>query len=210
MQIIPLPGNGPSSNCYLIVDGFAVLIDTGCDERILHSLRKIGLPPEAVRMVINTHCHFDHVGCNELFTEAQICLHSADARQIEEMNDAVTLAGLFKREILPKVDRHLKDGDVIRMRTGTLTVIHTPGHTAGSISILTSTGVLFSGDTVFADAVGRWDLPTGNPDLLKRSLQLLAIKKFLQLYPGHGPPTTKNKIKSVLEDGIITSASKIP
>jgi hydroxyacylglutathione hydrolase len=210
MQIVPLPGNGPSSNCYLVLDGFALLIDTGCDERIVLSLRKLGIPPEAVQVVINTHCHFDHVRCNELFTEAKICLHSADAAQIEEMNDSVTLASSFKGEILPKVDRHLRDGDVIKMKTGSITVIHTPGHTAGSISLLTSTGVLFSGDTVFADSVGRWDLPTGSEAQLKRSLQLLSIKRFLNLYPGHGGPTTKDKLKTILEDGITSSLAKLP
>jgi hydroxyacylglutathione hydrolase len=126
------------------------------------------------------------------------------------MNDSVTLAAAQKVEILPKVDRHLKDGDVIETRNGSLTIIHTPGHTAGSISILASNGVLFSGDTVFADAVGRFDLPTGNKEKLQQSLRLLSIKKFLHLYPGHGGPTTKDKIRTILEDGIVQSPSKMP
>lgn len=210
-EVIPLPSKSISSNCYLVLDDDKkILIDAGCDERITSVLRRLGVSPETVDIVISTHCHYDHIQCNELFTEAKICMHSADARQVEEMNDSVTLAGMAKMEILPKVDHHLKDGEVIETRHGSLTIIHTPGHTAGSISVLTHNGILFSGDTVFADAVGRFDFPTGDRETLQKSLRLLAIKKFHHLFPGHGGPTTKDKIQTVLEDGLISSISKIP
>lgn len=209
-QVVPLPSKSDmSSNCYLVVDdGRAILIDTGADERILGSLRRLGVPAEAVDTIISTHCHFDHILCNELFTRANVCMHAEDARQVEDMNDKVTLAGMQKAEILPKVDHHLKDGEVIETKNGSLTVIHTPGHTAGSISILASNGILFSGDTVFAGSVGRFDLPTGNKAQLKKSLQLLSIKRFKDVFPGHGGPTTKDKLKTILEDGIVDSLSK--
>ncbi|MFH0961686.1 MAG: MBL fold metallo-hydrolase [archaeon] len=210
-EVIPLPSKSISSNCYLVLDEKrTILIDSGCDERLIGVLKRLGIYPEMVTLVINTHCHYDHLLCNEFFTEAKICMHAADARQIEEMNDRVTLASMAKVEILPKIDKHLKDGDVIETRNGSLTIIHTPGHTAGSICILASNGALFSGDTVFADSVGRFDFPTGDREALQKSLRLLSVKRFNQLFPGHGGPTTKDRIKTILEDGIIASVSKIP
>lgn len=210
-EVIPLPSTGISCNSYLILDDpVRILIDPGCDERILGVLRRLGIAPETIRLIINTHCHYDHIVSNELFTEAKVCMHGKDAVYVEEMNDSVTLAGMAKKEILPKIDHRLKDGEVIETRNGSLTIIHTPGHTAGSVCILSSTGILFSGDTVFADSVGRYDFPAGDKDALKKSLQLLSIKQFHHLFPGHGGPTTKDKIRTILEDGIIDSLAKAP
>jgi hydroxyacylglutathione hydrolase len=78
-QVIPIPGTGLSSNCYLVLDDHPILIDSGCDERITQTIRKLGISPESVRMIINTHCHFDHVLCNELFTEAKVCMRGRPA-----------------------------------------------------------------------------------------------------------------------------------
>ncbi len=195
MKMITLPGRNESSNVYILVGRPITLIDTGCDERIIPRMMKLGLRPEMVGRIINTHCHYDHIFCNELFTEAEVMIHEKDARAVEEMNAEVTLAAERRSEVLPKVDKRLSEGDEIRIGKEVITVIHTPGHTAGSICLLTENGELFTGDTLFRDGIGRTDFPTGNKKDMVRSLKKLISINFNEIYPGHGLIASKQDVE---------------
>jgi len=197
LEIIPFMGRGASCNCYVLWDGNqSAIIDTGCDVRIQNRLIEEDIAPEKINFVINTHCHADHTGCNDLFTDAHIFIHEADAKAVEDGMDSVTFADDFRVEVIPKVDGLLHDKDVIRLGDNELKIIHTPGHTAGSICVLVGDS-LFSGDTIFAEGVGRTDLPTGNAEKMVESLKKIHSLRFANLYPGHGPTSTKEKISTV-------------
>lgn len=178
-----------SSNVYAI--GGTALIDTGCDEEgLLKKLKENGIGRDSIRLIVNTHCHFDHVSCNRLFPKAEVCMHAIEAGNAERLGSEVIRAGLKIR-----VDRRLKDGEEIEIPGGKerLKVIHTPGHTAGGICLLLG-DMLFTGDTVFLGAVGRTDLPTGSAAELEKSVRKLAKIPFRTIYPGHGPSAEKSEV----------------
>ncbi|MFQ5800987.1 MAG: MBL fold metallo-hydrolase [Candidatus Hydrothermarchaeales archaeon] len=183
-EIIAFPGLGYDCNSYLIVDEKVVLIDsgTGAKEDLK---RKVQEAAKKVDMIINTHAHFDHVGGNLLF-EAEVAAHGIDVKEMEE-GTLYGTAGLFIRSKASyDVDVVLKDGDVIETGELSLRVIHTPGHTPGGICLLSSSGHLFSGDTLFSGgSFGRTDLPGGSSAELIRSLERLKRTAFESLMPGH-------------------------
>lgn len=164
---------GPlETNCYLVFDdsGSAVLIDPGFyDDGPARFIKKEKLN---LNYIINTHGHPDHIGANKRF-EAPVLIHELDMHLLKGPASV------------------LKDKD--RMRVGGLDfeVIHTPGHTPGSICLKTGK-ILFTGDTLFCEGVGRTDLANGNGNALMNSIR----KKIMDLaddtivYPGHGPSTT--------------------
>jgi glyoxylase-like metal-dependent hydrolase (beta-lactamase superfamily II) len=195
---------GFGSNCYVLVGGVVAVIDPGLDSRrVLDGLQ--GLSINAL-VFINTHCHFDHCGCiPKLRAEVggDYMIHEDDSRVVEEGLDEFMLAGLFgERPFRTVVSRKLKEGDVIDLGGGMLEVLHTPGHTQGSICLYEPEGrLLFTGDTVFADGVGRTDLPGGDSRSLGESVGRLAgfcgergVKK---VYPGHGPSAGGGCVKRV-------------
>jgi len=201
MKIVKIPGIGISCNNYLLKsggpDGDFALIDSGCDAKnLLHSLNALGVPPDKVRIVINTHCHFDHVSCNDLFGNAKIMMHSEDAIHVLGRHRTHVLVPVFPKSFTDRVDRMLSDGDSINVGGDELQVIHTPGHTKGSICLLhPGSGTLFSGDTVFAHgAIGRCDLPGGDLRTIKQSIERLRRDfDFDAIHPGHGESTTKDE-----------------
>lgn len=205
MKIITIPSEDNSCNVYVILSSLIALIDTGRDARLIQKLRKIGIRPEQVSIVINTHCHYDHISCNDFFTEAAVCMHEIDAKHVENMDEEFTLSR-YEKDILPKVDKKLVDGDTINLGGGKdvedegekLLIIHTPGHTAGSICILAPGGQLFTGDTLFAGSIGRTDLPSGSEGGMRYSLQKLSKIPFRVIYPGHGPSATKEEVVKFL------------
>jgi len=164
---------GPlATNCYLVETGGAtLLIDPAEDSARLRSF----LAGRRIDFVIDTHGHFDHVGGNRAVRGAIVCCHEADRPYLE---DACPGA--------PPVDRYLAEGDEI----GGLRVLHTPGHSPGSI-VLEGDGVLFVGDLLFAGSIGRTDFPGGSPSEMAESLRRIArLPGERAVYPGHGPPTT--------------------
>lgn len=174
-----------SSNVYAV--GGSTLIDTGCDEKgLLERLKENGIKTEDVRLIINTHCHFDHTSCNRLFPKAKVCMHAIEADNVGRLGQRVVLSDAVKL----RIDKRLSDGEEI----GGLKVIHTPGHTAGSICLLLNGDILFSGDTLFLGAVGRTDLPTGDASALEKSIRKLAKIPFKTIYPGHGPSAEKSEV----------------
>lgn len=185
---------GPlENNSYLVWDPDhleAVVVDPGMgSEPIEGAIRKRGLTLTAI---LNTHAHFDHTYNNGLFKEAFGCplmLHEGDLELLRDMSRHAALFG-FPGRTSPDPDVFLKDGDDIALGGGTLRVLHTPGHTPGGVCFA-APGLVISGDTLFAQSVGRTDLPGGNYDALVHSIKtsLYALPESTEVYPGHGPAT---------------------
>ena len=186
------------SNCYLIIDKKVILVDSGANPGTIQRINEL---TTRVDLLINTHCHYDHVA-NDLSikeTGAKIAVHVLDAAPMEMGDDLYVNAGLFgSRCPKIKVDQKLKDQDVIDLGEMKLHIIHTPGHTKGGICIYEpDSGSLFSGDTIFTDGIGRTDFAGGNFNELKNSVEELLKLRVDTLYPGHGPPGTGEDIKRV-------------
>lgn len=171
----------------------ALVVDPGADaERILAAVAKHGL---RVTTVVNTHGHFDHVGGNRRVLEAtaaELLIHEADAPYLQR---AVVTAARYgvTAEDSPPPSRFLTDGMTISFGRKSLQVLHTPGHTQGGCCLhLASEGMVITGDTLFADSVGRTDLPGGSHEQLIASIRgkLLTLPDETKVYPGHGPSST--------------------
>lgn len=182
---------GPlGTNCYVVADVStkeACLIDPGSDPEPIKSY--ITGEGFTVKFIINTHGHYDHVGANASF-RAPIFIHELDA---EFLTDPVkNLSRVFTSGIVsPKAGRLLREGDMIKLGAHDLKILHTPGHTPGSISVVTE-GMAFTGDALFAGSIGRSDFEYGDQDQLIRSItdKLLTLKDDTVIYPGHGEPST--------------------
>jgi glyoxylase-like metal-dependent hydrolase (beta-lactamase superfamily II) len=183
-------------NCSILgceESGQGVVVDPGDDaDRILAQVQQRGL---TISAIINTHGHFDHVGGNRQLTQATgapLYIHQADAPMLERVAKTAAIYGLLG-ENSPQPDRLLEDGMLIEFGTHRLQVIHTPGHTQGGCCLyLEAEGKLIAGDTLFADGVGRTDLPGGSHQQLLESIKtrLFTLPDQVQVYPGHGPTTT--------------------
>ncbi|MBI2845746.1 MAG: MBL fold metallo-hydrolase [Chloroflexi bacterium] len=182
------------TNCYIISDGEVALVVDPADEapRIMEVLQRHKL--QAVGLVA-THAHFDHLLAVEEVknkTGAPFYLHHLDEPVLEEMQvRAVELLGI-QAGPPPKVDVYLEEGDRLSIGEEGFSVLHTPGHSPGGISLYDGRSNLFSGDTLFAGSIGRPDLPGGSYETLIRSIQnkLLPLPEEVAVYPGHGPTTT--------------------
>lgn len=186
---------GPlQENCYVVAceeTRQAAVIDPGAEgERILEVVRRHDL---TVAAVLNTHGHPDHVGAVADIVEqtgAPFLLHEADMYLIEGFEENPIRAFLDAR-VPPAPTRFLQDGDTLAIGSLTVVVEHTPGHTPGGVCFLIE-NVIFSGDTLFANSIGRTDLPGGNHQQLVRSIRerLLSKDDDITVYSGHGHATT--------------------
>ena len=176
-------------NCHLVHDGsVGVIVDPGDEaETIGRHVERLGFEPLAI---VNTHAHFDHVGAVAELRRAfdvPFCLHRGDRRLLTHANLYRSLAGDATLIETPVVDRFLEPAEPLQVGSWELDVLHTPGHTAGSVCLRVGT-VLISGDTLFSDGVGRTDLPGGSREQLADSLRLLAQQDpGMEIFPGHGP-----------------------
>ena len=189
---------GPfGSNCFIVgseENKEGMIIDPGADgERIVNTARGLGL---SIVLIVATHNHIDHVGALRSVKEstgADYAIHELD---VEGMSPSVfgrmlgvAVGGSLKSP--PPPDRLLRENDVIEIGDLTFTVLHTPGHTRGGISIL-GDGIVFSGDTLFNYGIGRTDLSGGDYATLINSImtKLMVLPDDTVVYPGHGASTT--------------------
>ena len=178
-----LPTGMYEENCYIVKvgDGEAAVIDPGDDaDKILDLLEQKGL--RAVTILL-THCHWDHIGAVPDVAEAfnaPVILHEADHALLREW---------APREVQP--GRFLQHGDKVPCGGIVFDVLHTPGHTPGSLC-LRAGNRLFTGDTLFKGTVGRTDFPGGSAEALQASIRdnLLPLPDDVEVYPGHGDPST--------------------
>ncbi len=184
------------SNIYVVGN---TVIDAGTGlnfTRMMDMFRMMGKKTDDIEWVVNTHGHFDHVGGNGFFFDAKIAIHEDDADVVEKGDQELSFADFFDgRMKAHKVEKRLKDGDEI----AGLRVIHTPGHSPGSICLYDEKNrILFSGDTVFAEGRGRTDLPGGSEEEMRKSIEKLKGLKIDKLLPGHGSPVL-SKVRMVLD-----------
>jgi glyoxylase-like metal-dependent hydrolase (beta-lactamase superfamily II) len=181
------------TNCYILQsDSKALVIDPGDEpERILRFLSDLRVKPS---QIIATHTHFDHVlGVDKIRTTLKIpfLIHRDDLSTLESMQSRVRQFMDLSVPPPPKVDRFLADGESITIGHDTVKVLHTPGHSPGSIS-LAGRGYVITGDALFNQSIGRTDLPGGDLDTLTHSItdRLFSLDDNSIVYPGHGPETS--------------------
>jgi glyoxylase-like metal-dependent hydrolase (beta-lactamase superfamily II) len=183
-----------STNCYVAncqQTKEAIIIDPGLEfssevQQILDYITQGALK---VKSIVNTHGHSDHVSCDAIFQEkynVPLCIHKHDAHSIEGFNQ-----NKFPPNVL------LEDGNLIEFGDESLKVMHTPGHTPGSICLL-GERLVFTGDTLFAGGIGRTDFPGGSINDMRLSLQkLVRLPDHFLIYPGHGAASTMGEEKRV-------------
>jgi len=189
-DIVLLQVSGTDSNIYIIGD-HAVDSGTGLNfTRMYQLLKAAQIDPKSIKVVVNTHTHYDHVGGNGYFLNAKTAMHEADAPALENADAEMCMVDYFDGKLKPRsVDAKLKDGDRLSIGGYNFQVLHTPGHTPGSICLYdASKKILISGDIIFADGIGRIDVPGGDPDAMQVSLDALAKLKVDKILPGHGEP----------------------
>lgn len=193
------PAGSFECNCTVLACGDtkdAVVIDPGgSTDRIAQIVAHYDL---TVRAIIHTHAHLDHIYCTRDVKEAHggtVCLHAGDTFLYEGMAMQAAMFGWKVRPDVP-VDRFVEHGDTIEFGKRAALVVHTPGHTPGSVCFeVTQDGerpLLFAGDTLFKRSVGRTDLPGGDTRQLAVSIRERLYTRDLDalVIPGHGPTTT--------------------
>ncbi len=193
MKIVNISSGFMSANSYLLVDeetNKAALVDPGEDGKgIIAGIMQQGV---SVVAILLTHGHFDHIlALDEVkaFTNAPVYIHKDD--NICLSNTTFSLMSMIGRnDTFDDADVLLTDGDVIKIGGSEIKVMHTPGHTVGSVCYVTDAGII-SGDTLFYDSIGRTDFPGGDFHAIQSSVRrLYKLEGATILYPGHGNSTT--------------------
>ncbi|MCI0496675.1 MAG: MBL fold metallo-hydrolase [Thermoplasmata archaeon] len=190
-----LGGMGFDSNIYLVEDEHPFVIDTGTRYHLRKNLADVAdlLPLDSIERIFLTHRHYDHTGGAAGFAEAcgaEVLVHADDANSVR-IGDSVSTGARNFDDDQERVDvTTVEEGHEIATGQYRFIVIHTPGHTVGSVSLYDEeNATLISGDTVFTNGgIGRWDLPTGDFDQLLESVQILSELEVGPLYPGHMSP----------------------
>jgi glyoxylase-like metal-dependent hydrolase (beta-lactamase superfamily II) len=185
-------------NCTVLGDpqsGQAVVVDPGDDvEAVLALLRRHALRCVAI---VNTHAHIDHVGANHPLkqaTGARLMMHEADLPLYRALRtQSEWMGGMIPEPVQAEVDSFLAEGDRVTAGAVAAEVLHTPGHTPGSVSFhVDGARLVLAGDTLFAGSIGRTDLWGGDYEQELRSIRtrLLALDDDTRVIPGHGPATS--------------------
>jgi glyoxylase-like metal-dependent hydrolase (beta-lactamase superfamily II) len=193
MKVHYVAGVAYDSNVYLLEDEDPVLVDAGSGtyaEATLEEVSKI-VPLERIGRVVFTHSHYDHIGGARAFQEAtgaKLLLHEAEAAPLMAGDSTLTLSDLFGKGLKGLDVEPLRTGQRLRLGETELQVLHTPGHSPGSIALYDREGgSAVVGDTVFCDGgVGRWDFPGGDLAELRSSVKMLRELGLRNMYPGHG------------------------
>ena len=181
-------------NNYLVIDentNEAALIDAGGDYQATKKLADAN--NSKIKYILNTHGHLDHIAGDEELQrneEAKIFIHKDDEFFVSSLKQHLMLYGFPDYEV-PVINEFIRDDQIINIGSLDFKVIHTPGHSPGSVCYLIENH-LFSGDTLFQDSVGRTDLPGGSYEVLKESItrKLFGLSDDIIVYPGHGDATS--------------------
>lgn len=194
MKIIKLEVGSLGANCYIIyceetLEG-AVIDPGGNAQDIINIIKRDTINIVAI---INTHGHADHISANDEvkeYTGAPILIHTDDAKMLTSSQDNLSMY-IGNNLICKPADRLLVDGDIILVGKIKIQVMHTPGHTVGGIC-LKANDVVFSGDTLFEQSIGRSDFPGGSHRQLVSSIKekLMILADATKILPGHGAGTT--------------------
>ena len=194
MEIIKLTPTGFSSNCFIIAgEKDAFVVDPSIsEERIISELQARSLN---ITGILLTHGHFDHIWRADQLrqkTGAPIYIHELDNEMLTDAHKNAFATFTGGNFTIGQADKLLSDADEIALENEKIKVIHTPGHTRGSVCFDTGDS-LITGDTIFAEGFGRYDLYGGNLENLKKSLSQLcnlAESENRWIYPGHGDTST--------------------
>lgn len=189
--------NGPFvENCYLLTDAttqHAVLVDPGDEpEKLAQAVLGAGV---ILTALWSTHGHIDHVGAAEALQKrfsVPYSIHAGDMPWVEGLEESARAVGI-KPMPPPHVDHHFSDGDVLKVGEIEGKVLHTPGHSLGGCCFyFPQQQVVFVGDTLFANSIGRTDFPGGSLQVLLRSIheKLMSLQDDVVVFSGHGSPTT--------------------
>ena len=186
------------TNCYLAYcsqSKEAIVIDPGFGtaREAENFLKKISQMELSLKYIVNTHGHPDHTSGNGFLkekTSASILIHRLDASKLGEAR-RVVYESLGFELYSPPADAFIDEGDIIKFGNASLKVIYTPGHSKGSVSLV-GENCIFSGDTLFAGSIGRYDFPDSSFEEIMNSLRkkILTLPDNFIVYPGHGPITT--------------------
>jgi glyoxylase-like metal-dependent hydrolase (beta-lactamase superfamily II) len=190
MKIVPLYPFSFGSNCYLIEsNGEALIVDPSlAAASIFRRLDQDGCTPVGI---ILTHGHFDHIMSIDTLRQEKpdlkVYIHEADAPMLTEADKNGFTFFFQKDRVWNPADVLLREGDEVRVGDAVFTLVHTPGHSPGSSCYhCPAEGIMITGDTLFADSIGRCDLWGGNYALLKASLKRLrGFDGDTTIYPGH-------------------------
>lgn len=182
-----------STDCYIVYKGQdAVVIDPADNGAyIANQCKELGVVPVAILL---THGHFDHImAVDELRNMFHIPVYAGEVEEAMLKDTSLNLSTNFGHSFTTKADQLLKDGETLELLGETWKVISTPGHTSGSVCyLIEKEDILFSGDTLFAESLGRTDFPTGSSSQIIASIteKLFLLRDDIMVYPGHGEPTS--------------------
>ena len=179
------------NNNYLIIDEEtkdAALIDcSAIDDNIRAELEACRA---TLKYILLTHGHFDHIAGIRQNPDVQVLMHKEDSEWVKKVNQYLPLMGMPPMSI-PNIDKYIEDNEIIKLGNLEIKVIHTPGHTQGGVCFYVD-NKLFSGDTIFREAVGRCDLEGGDFDQIVESIEtrIFTLPPETIIYPGHGRMTS--------------------
>ena len=184
------------NNNYLLIDeqskeaalvDCSAVVNKGVNGGVSNTLTEYGA---SLKYILLTHGHFDHVAGIRNNPDIKVVMHENDMGILGKVNQYLPMFGMPEITV-PGVDIFVKDGDVIKLGETEIKVIHTPGHTQGGVCYLVE-GKLFSGDTIFREAVGRCDLEGGNFNQIVESIEnkIFTLPSETVIYPGHGRMTS--------------------
>lgn len=190
------PAGPLACNCTILADeasGEAIVLDGG--DGVAEVERRLAARNLRATYLLHTHAHIDHIGDLGALRDragGQALLHPADVPLYQALEIQASWISMTRAPRIVKLDGDLADGDSIRIGDSTIEVLHTPGHTPGSVCFALDGKTIFSGDTLFAGSIGRWDLGGTSMEDIVASIhrKLLPYPDQTQVVPGHGPSTT--------------------